>query len=158
MMKFLINNFKKIFYLSLIIPAQVFSAEEKTISSIKTDPMSGGYLLQLILGLLVVIACIVALAWIAKRMNRLQSSTDGNLKVLAGLNMSARDRVVLLQVGNQQLLVGVSPGRINTLHVLDEPVSNDSAESTKNVNGFAEKMSSMLSPEKNSRQNRKGEK
>jgi len=141
-MNFLTNNIKNTIYLFLLIPFQVFSAEENLVSSIKTDPMSGGYLVQLILGLVVVIICIVALAWVAKRVNRLQSSTDGYLKVLGGLNMSARERVVLLQVGEKQLLVGVSPGRINTLYVLNEPVSD--IDKTSNAGSFSEKLSTML--------------
>jgi flagellar protein FliO/FliZ len=141
-MKYLINTIKHSIYLFLLIPLQVISAEEKAISSVNTDPMSGGYLLQLILGLIVVIICIVALAWITKRVNRLQSSGDGYLKVLGGLSMSARERVVLLQVGEQQLLVGVSPGRINTLHVLDSPVTG--SDKTSNAGSFSEKLSTML--------------
>ena len=37
--------------------------------------------------------------------------------------MGPRERVVLLQVGDTQLLLGVTPGRIQSLHVLDQPVS-----------------------------------
>jgi len=143
-MNFLTNNIKNTIPLFLLVPFQVLSAEENLVSSIKTDPMSGGYLIQLILGLVVVIICIVALAWVAKRVNRLQSSTDGCLKVLGGLSMSARERVVLLQVGEQQLLVGVSPGRINTLHVLDKPVPVPGADKTSNVGSFSEKLSTLL--------------
>jgi flagellar protein FliO/FliZ len=141
-MNFLTSNIKNATYLFLLISFPVFSAEESSVPSIKTDPMSGGYLLQLILGLVVVIVCIVALAWVAKRVNRLQSSTDGSLKVLGGLSMGARERVVLLQVGEQQLLIGVSPGRINALHVLDEPVSD--IDKISNAGSFSEKLSAML--------------
>ena len=129
-----------------MFPLHVFSAEEKTLQSIKTDPMSGGYLLQLILGLVVVIISIVALSWLSKRMQRLQSSTDGSLKIIDGINMSARERVVLLQAGDKQILVGVAPGRINALHVFDESivdVNNDLI--TSNAGSFSEKLSAMIS-------------
>ena len=86
--------------------------------------MSGSYLFQLILGLIIVLICIVALAWFAKRMNRLQSSTGSMLKIIGGLSMGSRERVVLLQVGSEQLLIGVSPGRISKLHVLDTPLED----------------------------------
>ena len=77
---------------------------------------------QLVLGLIIVLLCIVALAWLAKRFNRLQSTPDGSLQVLGGMSMGARERIVLVQVGTKQLLLGVAPGQINTLHVLDEPL------------------------------------
>ena len=67
----------------------------------------------------------------AKRMNRLQSSTGGMLKIIGGISMGSRERVVLLQVGSEQLLVGVSPGRINTLHVLETPLDNVDVNSEK---------------------------
>lgn len=91
------------------------SLEQSRISS-----QGGDYLLQLMTGLIIVIACIVVLAWFARRMNNLQSSHDGNLQILGGLSMGARERIVLIQVGEQQLLLGVAPGRINTLHVLGD--------------------------------------
>lgn len=113
----------------MLLPMKVFASEENpspinTSPIISADPMSGSYLIQLILGLIVVLICIVALAWFAKRMNRLQSSTGGMLKIIGGLSMGSRERVVLLQVGSEQLLIGVSPGRINTLHVLEAPLED----------------------------------
>jgi len=38
--------------------------------------------------------------------------------------MGTRERVVLLQVGETQLLLGVAPGRVQTLHVLDKPLDS----------------------------------
>ncbi len=130
-LKPLIKNVCRLNIFFMLVPINVFAAEEKTSAIISTDPMSGNYLFQLILGLIVVLLCIVALAWFAKRMNRLQSSTGGMLKIIGGISMGSRERVVLLQVGSEQLLVGVSPGRINTLHVLETPLDNADVNSEK---------------------------
>jgi flagellar protein FliO/FliZ len=97
-----------------------------------------------------VLLCIVALAWLAKRVNRLQSSSDGSLQVLGGLSMGARERVVLVQVGSTQLLLGVAPGRINMLHQLEQPLGkNDSADhgnaALSLTDSFSEKLHSALS-------------
>jgi flagellar protein FliO/FliZ len=129
--KLLIKNVYRLNIFFLLSPIKVFAAEEKMSTIISTDPMSGSYLFQLILGLIVVLICIVALAWFAKRMNRLQSSTGGMLKIIGGISMGSRERIVLLQVGSEQLLVGVSPGRINTLHVLEAPLDNVDVNSEK---------------------------
>lgn len=86
------------------------------------DPLGPGSLLQLSLGLLVVLAAIVGSAWLLRRYGRLQSGADGALRIIGGLSMGPRERVVLLQVGKQQLLLGVAPGRIQTLHVLEENI------------------------------------
>jgi flagellar protein FliO/FliZ len=42
--------------------------------------------------------------------------------VLADVPLGQKERAVLLKVGAQQILLGVAPGRVNTLHVLAEPI------------------------------------
>ncbi len=109
------------------LPAGVRAADKlvhalpaKTVS----EPLGVGGLLQLSLGLLVVLAAIVGSGWLLRRYGRLQSGVDGALRIIGGLSMGPRERVVLVQVGKRQLLLGVAPGRIQTLHVLDEPVAD----------------------------------
>ena len=106
------------------------------------EPLGAGNLLQLTFGLLVVLAAIVGSAWLLRRYGRLQSGVDGALRVIGGLSMGPRERVVLVQVGKQQLLLGVAPGRIQTLHVLDEPVVTGAA--TPPQGGFAERLAAAL--------------
>ncbi len=115
-------------------------------NNITNNPMNAGYLAQLVVGLLFVIVCIVALAWFAKRFGRLQTSSDGALQMLGGMSMGARERIVLVQVGDKQLLLGVAAGSINTLHVLDEPVETVHSRSVSAPGGsFAEKLGAILS-------------
>ncbi len=63
--------------------------------------------------------------------------------------MGSRERIVLLQVGEEQVLIGVSPGRINKLHVLNKPiekvVGNQGAATGK---GFSDKFKSMMADAK----------
>ncbi len=151
---------KRLFYflnaLLLLLPLQLFAAEESTAAAIKSaaslntdslnsDPMSGDYLMQLVMGLFVVLLCIVVLAWFAKKMNRFNSLADGSLKVIGGISMGSRERVVLLQVGEEQLLLGVSPGKINTLHVLASPLKVTGAQ-TDNTTGdsFLDKLKTTM--------------
>jgi len=122
-------------------------------TTIATDHMSSGYLAQLIVGLMFVLLCIVVLAWLAKRFNRLQSSADGSLQILGGISMGARERVVLVQVGATQLLLGVAPGRINMLHQLEQPLEKSGADTEGRLDrslgkGFAEKLNYALSRNK----------
>ena len=44
------------------------------------------------------------------------------LDVLADLPLGQKERAVLIRVGTTQILLGVAPGRVSTLHVLAEPV------------------------------------
>ena len=111
------------------------------------DPISMASLWQLTLGMLLVLALIVGLAWLLKRTGRFQMAAGGGLRILGGLSMGARERVVLLQVGETQLLVGVAPGRVQTLHVLEQPLPV-AARAVHNGAAFAEQLGRFLHKEK----------
>lgn len=89
--------------------------------------LGAGYLIQFSLGLLVVLLGVLALAWLLKRVGRLQGG-NGALMALGGLSLGPRERVVLVQVGREQLLIGVAPGQVQALHVLDQPVETGPLE------------------------------
>ncbi|WP_163833122.1 flagellar biosynthetic protein FliO [Spartinivicinus ruber] len=91
----------------------------------KTKPDDGlgvSALAQVALSLLLVIAAIAGLAWLVKKMQHFQPMSQSSMRVVASLALGPRDRVLLVQVGEQQVLLGASPGRINMLHVFAEPV------------------------------------
>lgn len=70
--------------------------------------------------LLVVVALILIMGWVAKRFSAFgHLNSQGRMKVLATLPVGNRERVVLLQVGQQCLLLGVAPNKVNTLHVFE---------------------------------------
>lgn len=100
---------------------------------------------QLTLGMLLVLGLILAIAWLLKRSGRFQTGAGGGLRILGGLSMGARERVVLIQAGETQLLLGVAPGRVQTLHVLDQPLQ---PQHVAPGSGFAEQLSRLLTKEK----------
>ncbi len=140
-MKYQIDIIYCLILFIVLMPVKVFADEVNSSAIINTGHMSGGYMLQLVLGLFVVLACILALAWLAKRMNSLQSSTGDMLKIIGGINIGTREKIVLLQVGSEQLLIGISPSNINKLHLLTTPVEFDSVAHGKTfAHSLAEKM------------------
>ncbi|TVP84208.1 MAG: flagellar biosynthetic protein FliO [Thioalkalivibrio sp.] len=84
--------------------------------------MDAAYLAQLLVGLILVIAAILVLAFLMRRVGGIQSRLGSEFRVLGGISLGSRERMVLVQVGERQLLVGVAPGRVQTLHVLEEPI------------------------------------
>lgn len=129
-MKNLTNKFFCLSIFILLMPVNAFAVKEDAAPVINTGQMSSGYMLQLVLGLVIVIACIVILAWLAKRMNRLQSSTGNLLKIIGGISVGNREKIVLLQVGSEQLLIGVCQGNISKLHLLDTPIEAAASNAT----------------------------
>ncbi|WP_422419674.1 flagellar biosynthetic protein FliO [Pseudomonas sp. GZD-222] len=83
---------------------------------------AAGQLTQLVLGLLLVLGLIFLLAWLLRRV---QNAAPGNgqlIEILGSRTLGPRDRLLLIQVGKEQILIGHSPGSIEALHVLAEPV------------------------------------
>ncbi len=107
------------------------------------EPMGIASLVQLTLGMIVVLMLIVGIAWLLKRTGRFQTAAGADLRVLGGLSMGARERVVLLQVGETQLLVGVTPGSVTPLHVLSTPVETAPSKGA-DAAGFAGHLNRLL--------------
>ncbi|KRG39448.1 flagellar protein [Stenotrophomonas pictorum JCM 9942] len=75
-----------------------------------------------VLALLMVLALIVGLGWLLKRLPGGGFRPAEGLKVVASLNVGAKERVVVVDVNGQQLLLGVTAGGISTLHQLSGPL------------------------------------
>ncbi len=85
------------------------------------SPASLGGLGEVTVALAIVLAAIFALAWLVRRVRAVAGRAEA-LAVLAEVRIGPKERAVLIKVGPAQLLVGVAPGQVNTLHVLPEPV------------------------------------
>lgn len=108
----------------IFLSAPVGAAEEGHKAVTTAGGEAAGNLLQVTLGLAAVLGLIFAAAWAVKRYSVLPGGASGAIRVISVLPMGQREKVVLVQVGEKQLLLGVSPGRISTLHVLDEQIES----------------------------------
>lgn len=79
-----------------------------------------GQIMKMIVGLVIVLIMIFAVAWLARNYMGFNPSSNAALKPLAGVLVGQKERVVLVQVGERQLLIGVAPGQINLLHVIEK--------------------------------------
>jgi flagellar biosynthetic protein FliO len=76
---------------------------------------STGSLLQTLFALIIVLAVLGALAWFLKRYGPKVGGGNANVRVVGSLNLGGRERIVVVEVGNEWIVVGASPGRINAL-------------------------------------------
>ncbi|HET8707373.1 MAG TPA: flagellar biosynthetic protein FliO [Pseudomonadales bacterium] len=81
---------------------------------------------KLVLGLLAVLAIIYACAWAMKRLRLPNAFSNSLMKIEAVIPVGAREKIALLRVGDQQLVVGITSSSIQTLHVLAPNKSADS--------------------------------
>lgn len=82
----------------------------------------GGQLAQMVFGLLVVVGLIFFLAWVLRRMQSTAVKGGQVIEIVGSRAIGPRDRLLLVQVGKEQILIGHTPGSIEALHVLAEPV------------------------------------
>lgn len=105
------------------MPVCALAVEGAPKPEIAADPLGPGSVVRMVGGLILVVALIFGLGWGARRFGRFGLQSGSALRVVSALSMGARERIVLIQAGDTQILVGVAPGRVQTLHVLDQPVA-----------------------------------
>jgi flagellar protein FliO/FliZ len=74
--------------------------------------------LRAFLGLIVVIAAILLCGWFARRSGLAGRAQGGAMRIVDSLNIGPRQRIVLLEVEDSWVLVGVTAGQMNVLHTL----------------------------------------
>jgi len=93
------------------------------------EPGSPGSLFQVVPGLALVLGLIAACAWVAKRIGPARSGANAAIKFVSSQSLGGRDRVVIVEVNQQWLVLGVSPGRVNTLSQMNKPEAAEPAPS-----------------------------
>lgn len=97
------------------------------------------------MGLVLVLAVMAMLAWGLRRGTRVRMVSGAGLETLGALSLGASERVVLIRAGDKHLLLGVAPGSVQTLHVLDAiPLSRVEAETNTQPQGFARYLTAAL--------------
>ncbi|MGF6117622.1 flagellar protein FliO/FliZ [Janthinobacterium lividum] len=96
-------------------PAVVLPAMPPGAPMTMAPTSSAGSLLQTILALMFVLALLIGLAWFMKRYGPKVMGGNNKMRVVSSLNLGGRERIVLVEVADQWIVVGASPGRINAL-------------------------------------------
>jgi len=110
---------------------QSYSAIAAEPASPKAQPVDVfGYsqLSEVVVGLVLVILLIFVCAWVVRKLNGAGLTKGGAMRVVATLPLGMKEKLILVQVGEQQILLGVAPGRVNTIQVFEKPII-DVAES-----------------------------
>ncbi|KPN92072.1 flagellar biosynthetic protein FliO [Pseudomonas nunensis] len=132
----------------LALPFSALAAEPVATATAAAAPVASsgmaGQLTQLVFGLLLVLGLIFFLAWLLRRVQQAGPAGKGQvIDIIGSRALGPRDRLMLVQVGNEQILLGLSPGTITALHVLKEPVHVPSA-TEKSTPEFAQRLMELL--------------
>lgn len=107
---------------------------------VEQDPEVGKHVMantdagSMILSLLMVLALIGISAFVLKRFNVTQQH-NGQLKVVASLSLGVKERLVVAQVGEQQLVLGVTAQQITLIKSLEEPIDSSNVGNTSALTG-----------------------
>ncbi|SFN71275.1 flagellar biosynthetic protein FliO [Nitrosospira briensis] len=77
---------------------------------------SGASMLQVLLGLGLVLAVMAGCTWLLRRFGSLQRGGGGGIKIIGASAVGQRERVVLVEVADTWLVIGVAPGHVTALH------------------------------------------
>jgi len=76
---------------------------------------------SMIMSLLMVLVLIFISAWVLKKFNVVNKTSTG-MKVITSLPVGSKEKVIVIQVGEEQLLLGVSAQQVTLLKILDKPL------------------------------------
>lgn len=99
---------------------------------------------QTIFALIVVIGLMLATAWAARKLAGEKKFGNDVIKMVGGITLGPRERIMLLEIGEEWLVVGVIPGQIRTLHRLPKgnlPAQNTSSPVNKSFADWLQGMS-----------------
>ncbi len=126
--------------LALAVPAMALAANAGAGKGVP-DTGSMGAIVSMVLGLLVVLALIFGSAWLVRRVNGVRGVNNSAMRIVSVLAVGQRERILLLEVGGRQVLIGVTAHNIRTLHVFEEPVVTGPVRADSD---FAAKLQVML--------------
>ncbi|MDP3539399.1 MAG: flagellar biosynthetic protein FliO [Azonexus sp.] len=85
-----------------------------------TPAVSAGTYVQTALALSLIVGLLIGMAWLARKISGGKGFGQGGIKIVGGVTLGPRERIVLIEVGDEWLVVGIVPGQIRTLHRLEK--------------------------------------
>ena len=95
------------------------------------------------LSMLIIVGTVLGLGWLYSRARLGTGGAGHMIDIVASRGIGAKERLMLIEVGDKQLLVGVTAQSMTTLHTFDEPLA--AGKSVAELSGFAGRLKAALS-------------
>lgn len=95
------------------------------------------------LALVLVVGCVLLCGWLARRVGSTARSTASGLRVVSSTSLGQREKVVIVQVQGQWLVLGVTAQQVNTLAQMQAPPADAEADVLAG-NSFSDRLAGAL--------------
>ena len=124
---------------SEIANAGALAAAKAATPTLPSTPIvGGGDIVSLMISMLIVVAVIVVLGWLYSRSRFISGGGGDVIQVVASRALGTKERLLVIEVADQQLLVGMTATNVQTLHVFEKPITIDRAPAADS--GFASRL------------------
>lgn len=113
------------------------------------QPLSYGNALNVIGSLMLVLALLFAAAWLMRRGQALIKPRTSHIQVVSQLALGVKEKVLLLKVGDENILLGCSSGNIRSLHTWQGDLPEPTPQSPSSANHFLDVLQQQLKPGSN---------
>lgn len=108
------------------------------VSPAATVPTPSASFVNTMLALVAVLALLLGLAWLLKRFGPRQAVGSAQIKLVGAMSLGGRERILVVEVGEQWIVVGAAPGRVNALATLPRQHIPDEANAGPASASFAQ--------------------
>jgi len=102
-----------------LLPVSMAHAQGTASQAAAVPSLGGAGIVQTGFGLVLVLALLFGLAWLAKRFGLQRPLGGGNVRIVGSAAVGQRERVVVVEVAGDWVVLGVAPGQVRSLHVID---------------------------------------
>ncbi len=110
----------------------------------KPIPSSAGGIFQIILVLILVLGLMIGAAWLLKKFNASGIRSAQGVKVIGGVHVGNRERIIIVEVADQWIVVGVTPTNITALSTMPKQEAPPSEGGHTLPNNFASKLKQLI--------------
>ncbi|MCB1985601.1 MAG: flagellar biosynthetic protein FliO [Burkholderiales bacterium] len=139
--------FKQLFiFFTLTFSSQVFAETTQNNLIPPGSVIAAESMTKMIISLVLVLVIIIAIAWLLKRFAIIPTNATGHLKIVSAASIGQRERVVIVEVGETWLVLGVAPGQVNKLYSMEKSALNTHDKSLNHTSGkFPEELVKSIS-------------
>lgn len=136
-----------------LLPVSMAHAQGTASQAAAVPSLGGAGIVQTGFGLVLVLALLFGLAWLAKRFGLQRPLGGGNVRIVGSTAVGQRERVVVVEVAGDWIVLGVAPGQVRSLHVIDADrvadhvgdtpaptVTHPGAQANRAAQAFAQKL------------------